>query len=131
MVYQNAYILHFGDSRKPWLNYMGYLSTLYKGVYMLSPYCDKELVLQDDPVVILQNRLDEQQRIHEAEKHAFEIEKHSLEDRVAADEEMIQKQHSQLNEILNSFTFRTGRFLTFIPRHVLDCMRTSPLFRKK
>lgn len=98
---------------------------------MLSPYCDKELVLQDDPVVILQNRLDEQQRIHEAEKHAFEIEKHSLEDRVAADEEMIQKQHSQLNEILNSFTFRTGRFLTFIPRHVLDCMRTSPLFRKK
>ena len=131
MVYQNAFILHFGDNRKPWLHYMGYLSTLYKGVYMLSPYADKELVLQDDPVVLLQNRLEEQQRIHEAEKHAYEIEKQTLEDRVAADEELIQKQHSQLDEILNSLTFRTGRFLTFIPRHILDYMRTSPLFRKK
>ena len=83
--YINAAILHFGDEKKPWKHYMGFLSELYRGVYNLSPYADKELVLEGDPL-------------------------------------------NEINRLRNSYSYRIGRAITFIPRKVprgIKCLQEN------
>lgn len=46
-IYAKATVLHFGDKRKPWKYDIGYLSNLYRKYYMLSPYKDEPLVLEE------------------------------------------------------------------------------------
>lgn len=47
-IYNKATILHLGDKKKPWLYDIGYLSSLYKKYYEISPYKDSILPLKKE-----------------------------------------------------------------------------------
>lgn len=116
-IYQNAAILHFGDEKKPWRHYMGYLSTLYTAVYNRSPYADKPLVLDGDPLVESEAvRAEQERRIAEQEQRIAELDR-----QIAGHIKFIE-------ETQRSASFRIGRFFTWIPRKLrggVRCLREN------
>ncbi len=109
-IYQNAAILHFGDEKKPWRHYMGYLSTLYNAVYNRSPYADKPLVLEGDPLVASEAvRVEQERRIAEQDRQIFD-------------------QANFINDMQKSLSFRIGRVITWLPRKLRGgarCLREN------
>lgn len=98
-IYKNAAVLHFGDEKKPWRHYMGeYLSGLYNSIYSYSPYADKPLVLEGDPL---------------ARSEAIRAEQ----------EQRISERDQWLDDIRNSVSFRIGRAITWAPRKVRGGIR--------
>ena len=105
-IYKNAAILHFGDEKKPWRHYMGeYLSGLYNSIYSYSPYADKPLVLEGDPLARSEAiRVEQEQRINEQNQR-------------------ISERDQWLDDIRNSVSFRIGRAITWAPRKVRGGIR--------
>ena len=130
-IFQNAAILHFGDARKPWSHYMGYLSVLYGNIYKLSPYADKALVLEGDPLVESESiRADLERRITDLDRQIADRDRHIAEQEqlIADREQHIAALEQHIEDTQKSMSFRIGRFLTWLPRKLrggVRCLREN------
>lgn len=151
--FKSAAILHLGSHEKPWVYKMGYLSSLYRKYYNKSPYSDVKLQLAPLPTpnerlirisdneALTQDALIEKLLWNRQQKQMLEQKLKDVESRLTENPYKVYAEintltqendglsyqlntaNYELDNIKNSFSFKVGRFITWLPRKIRELFK--------